>query len=94
MTKYELMYIAVADLEEESRNQVIEKINTVIESKGGSVEEVDQWGKKRLAYPIEEKTEGFYVVNYFTGNKEIVDELDRIIKIDDNVLRHIIVKAA
>ncbi len=58
------------------------------------MEEVDQWGKKRLAYPIEEKTEGFYVVNYFTGNKEIVDELDRIIKIDDNVLRHIIVKAA
>ncbi|WP_350343652.1 30S ribosomal protein S6 [Proteinivorax tanatarense] len=94
MIKYELMYILVTELDEEATKEAIEKVNGIIEQKGGSVVEVNQWGKKRLAYPIEKKNEGYYVVTEFEGNKEIVDELDRVIKIDDNMLRHLIVKAA
>jgi SSU ribosomal protein S6P len=65
----------------------------IIESFGGEfVKEVEGWGKRRLAYGIEDYLEGIYVLWYFNGQPETVDELDRVIKISDRILRHIIIR--
>lgn len=92
MTKYELVFIANPELEQEAIQALIEKFNGIITNQGGTVDEVNEWGKKRLAYEINDKKEGYYVLVNFTGNGQVVDELDRILKITDGILRHMIVK--
>ncbi|QIB27900.1 MULTISPECIES: 30S ribosomal protein S6 [Caloranaerobacter] len=91
MRKYEAMFILVPDLEEEVRNNIIEKFKGIIEQ-NGTVEKVDEWGVRRLAYEIKHYAEGYYVVINFQGESSVVNELDRISKITEQVIRHMIVK--
>lgn len=90
MTKYEVMFIINPTLEEEKREVAIEKIKAVIAA-DGEVEKVDAWGMRKLAYPIEKKNEGYYVVIEFSASPELPKELDRRLRISDDVMRHIII---
>lgn len=92
MCAYEVLYIIKPDLEEEAINGVIEKFNNLIQENEGQVEQLNRWGKKRLAYEIKKFREGFYVLVLFKGRQATVRELDRIMRISDEVLRYMIVR--
>lgn len=93
MRSYEIMFILRPDLSEEEILASKERLQKILaEFNGEFVNEVDGWGKKRLAYPIEDYTEGFYSLWNFKGQAETVNELDRIIKITDSFLRHMIIR--
>ena len=79
MTNYEVMFIIDAALEEEKKNATVETVQSIIAA-DGEVEKVDVWGMKKLAYPIEKKEEGYYVVVDFKGNPTLPKELDRRLK--------------
>ena len=90
MTKYELMFILDPTLDEEKTNATIDAVKGIIEGEG-TLGEVDVWGLKKLAYPINKKAEGFYTVMQFESAPEFPKELDRRLKINDVVMRHIII---
>ena len=92
MRKYELVII-VKILEEEALDKAITKVENLINNNGGNIEKTDRWGKRRLAYEVKDMMEGFYVVIYFNGQPATVKELDRVIKITDDILKFMIVKA-
>lgn len=88
--QYEIMYI-VKPIEDTAIEAVVNKINTLINNNGGQVEKTDIWGKKRLAYELENLTEGIYVLVTFEAVPACVKELDRVMRIDENILRHMII---
>ncbi len=92
MQKYELVYILAPDLEEEQVQENNDWVKSVIDRYGGQVEEVDSWGKRRLAYEIDDYQEGIYSIMNFTGDKKVISELERVFKISDQVIRYLIVK--
>ena len=92
MRKYETIFILHPSLDEEAVKANIEKIKGVIENGGGTVENVDFWGKRKLAYEIAKVNEGFYTLINFEANTELPKELDRVFRITDGVIRHIVVK--
>ncbi len=92
MRGYELVVIIRADLDDEATEAVIEKVRSMIENNGGEVAKIDKWGKRRLAYEIKDLRDGFYVVINFKGETAVSAELDRVLKITDPVLRHMIVR--
>ena len=92
MRGYELVVIIRPDLDDEATEAVIEKVRSMIENNGGEIAKVDKWGKRRLAYEIDDLREGFYVVVNFKGEAAVAAELDRVLKITDTVLRHMIVR--
>ena len=91
MRKYEIMYILNSSLEEEARQQLIETLHAIITNEGGTIDKVDEWGMKEFAYRIEDMTKGYYMVVEFHASTETVAELDRICRINQNVVRHMIV---
>jgi small subunit ribosomal protein S6 len=90
MKKYETLFVLNPTLDEEALKANIEKIKGVIES-DGTVTNVDEWGKRRLAYEINHINEGFYILINFEANSELPKELDRIFRISDSVIRHLII---
>ncbi|CFW99786.1 Translation elongation factor EF1B/ribosomal protein S6 [Syntrophomonas zehnderi OL-4] len=93
MRDYELMYIIKPDLDDETIAEIKARLLKIIEDFGGEfVNEVPGWGRKRMAYRIEDYAEGIYVLWNFKGKPETVAELDRVIKISDYLLRHIIIR--
>ena len=94
MNRYELTYIIDAALEETARKELIEKVSALIAANGGEVEKVDEtfWGKRRLAYAINYKTEGWYVLVTMKAPAELPRELERNLQINENVLRYLVVK--
>ena len=90
MNKYELMFIIDPVLDDEKKDAVVETVKGIIAA-SGEVAETDIWGLKKLAYPIQKKTEGYDVVMQFTATPDLPKELDRRRRISDNVMRHIIV---
>lgn len=92
MNKYELMYIIDASLEDEPRKELIERVSTLITGNAGEVEKVDEWGKRRLAYPINYKNEGYYVLVNFTASPELPREIERVLQINEKVLRYLIIR--
>ena len=92
MRKYETIFILSPSFDEETVKANIEKFKGVIENGGGTVENVDFWGKRKLAYEIAKVNEGYYTLVNFTADTELPRELDRIFRITDGVLRHIIVR--
>ena len=92
MNSYELLYILNNELADEAKVAVIEKLNAVVTANGGTVDNVDKWGTKRLAYPINYKSEGYYVLVNFTAPATLPDELERVMRITDAVVRFMIVK--
>lgn len=91
MRKYEVMYIIRPDSEQESVQAVTDKFQGII-SNGGEVTKHDVMGKRRLAYEIEKFRDGVYVLVHFNATPEVVAELDRVMKITDEVIRYMIVK--
>ena len=90
MTNYELMFIIDPALEDETKNATVEAVKGIIETEGEVVGEPDVWGMRKLAYPIKKKSEGYYVVIEFQAPPTLPKELDRRLKISDNVMRHLI----
>ena len=91
MSKYELAVVLNVKLEDEERAAAIETIKGYINRYEGTVVNVDEWGKKKLAYPINYETDGYYVLINFSSEEKFPAELDRIINITDGVLRSLIV---
>ena len=92
MRKYETIFILHPSFDEEAVKANIEKFKGVIENGGGTVENVDFWGKRKLAYEINDKTEGYYVLVNFSSKSDFPAELDRIYKISEDIMRSIIIK--
>lgn len=90
MIKYEVMFIIDAALEDSQKEATIETVKGII-AESGEVTNVDVWGVRKFAYPIQKKNEGYYVVVDFNATPDLPKELDRRLKISDNVMRHIIV---
>lgn len=92
MRKYEVVFVLRADLDEEKNQAFIDKFKAVVENKGGEIVKLDKWGKRRLAYEVKDLREGFYVVMKMNATPEAAAELERIFKITDEILRHMIVR--
>lgn len=92
MNKYEVVYIIDPAVEEEARKELVAKFNELITENGGTVDKVEEWGKRRLAYAIDYKTEGYYVLVNFQGNAELPKELERNLQISDSVIRYQVIK--
>ena len=86
---YEVLYVIDPSLGEEATAEVVAKFRALVESKG-TVSEVDEWGKRRLAYPINDIPEGYYVLMTFSSTAELPAELDRQMRIHPNVMRSLI----
>ena len=92
MRPYEVMVIFDADLEEETIRSAVERSIQLIESKGAVRGQIDWWGKRRFAYEINHKWEGIYVVLEITTEASNLDELERVLRIADEVVRHKVIR--
>ena len=90
MINYEVMFIIDPALEDDAKEATIEAVKGIIAAEG-EVGNTDVWGMRKLAYPIQKKSEGYYVVIEFKAEPTLPKELDRRLKISDNVMRHLIV---
>lgn len=92
MKKYEIMYILKANLDDAARNELIGKLNDILTSEGGAIENVNEWGLKDLAYEINREKKGYYVVvDANVSSTAVVDEFGRRAKLNANVLRHLVI---
>ena len=87
--KYEVLYVLNPNLTEGETQAIVEKFKTLIEQ-NGTVDEMEEWGKRKLAYEINYLTEGYYVLVKFTSGPELPAELDRILGITDGVIRSLV----
>ena len=92
MNKYELAVVVSAKLEDDARAEVIGKVKDLIARFGGNVTDVDEWGKKRLAYEIQKMKEGYYYFIHFDAEATVPGEIEQRMRIMDNVLRYLCVK--
>ena len=90
--KYELVYIIDPDVDEEARKALIERFGAMIESNGGTVEKTDEWGKRHLAYPINDKTEGYYVLVNFTAETSVPREIERNLGITESNMKYMVIR--
>lgn len=90
MGKYEIMYILSATLEEADRKAEIEKLHGILTAGKATVKDVKEWGIRDFASPIKKQTKGYYVVIKVTAEPEVLKEFDRLAKLDNNVVRHLI----
>lgn len=90
MNNYELLYIIDNGAEEEVKESIITKISAIVTDAGGKVDTLDKWGVRKLAYPINYKNEGYYVLMNFSSGSDIPAEIQRVLKITDSVLRSMI----
>jgi len=86
---YELTYIINAALSDDQIKEVIRRVNQYIEEHGGEIVEVDEWGTRRLAYPIQKRRNGYYVNMYFRAPASLIAALERFLEIDEQVLRYL-----
>ena len=92
MNKYELVVVVSAKLEDEERTATVEKVKEYISRFGGVVTDVDEWGKKRLAYEIQKMHEGFYYFVHFESDSTCPAEVEKRIRIMENVIRFLCVR--
>ena len=92
MNQYEVMYVIDAALEDSARTELINRFSELVKKNGGEIDRVDEWGKRRLAYAINYKTEGYYVLMYIKAPADLPKELERNFQISDKVLRSLIVR--
>ena len=90
MKKYEIMYILKADLEEAARKKEVEKLHTILTKNGAKITKVDEWGVKDFAYLINDQKKGYYVVLKVLTDASALNEFSRLVRIDENVIRHLI----
>ena len=92
MNKYELAVVVSAKLEDDDRNATIERVKEIITKHGGSIVNVDEWGKKKLAYEIRKMREGFYYFIQFSGDASVPGEVESRVRLMENVIRYLCVK--
>ena len=92
MSKYELALVVNAKIEDEAREAVVEKAKSYITRYGGTVTEVEEWGKKRLAYEIQKMKEGFYYFIHFEGDSNCPNEVESHVRIMEPVIRYLCVR--
>ena len=92
MNQYEVMYVIDPTLEDSARTELINRFSDLVKKNGGEVDRVDEWGKRRLAYAIQYKTEGYYVLMYIKAPAELPRELERNFQINENVLRYMVIR--
>ena len=92
LNKYESIYIVKPTLEADAIKALVEKFNTLIETEGGKVSDVQEWGLRKLAYPINKIEQGYYILTNFEANPEFITELERVYKITDSVMKFITVR--
>ena len=92
MKAYELLFFVAPSLDEETREAIMTRIQNTIAASDGTVDNVDNWGKRKLAYEINGLTDGDYTLVNFHADPQNVAELDRVLRINDAVVRHMIVK--
>ena len=90
MKKYEIMYIVKDGLDEEARKAEIEKLHAILTGHGAKVTNVNEWGLRNFAYPINDMLKGYYVVIKVTADEAALKEFARLAKIDQNVVRHLV----
>ena len=91
MRKYEAIMIFLPSLEEEKRVQLLERFKGIIEA-DGSISNVDEWGIRKLAYLIDDIADGYYVKTNFEATPEVIKEIDRVARISDGIMRHMIIR--
>ncbi len=91
INSYETLYVIDPDLTEDATKALVEKFTALINA-NGTASEVNEWGKRKLAYPINDKTEGYYVLVNFTSEGSFPAELERIFKITEGILRAIVIR--
>ena len=92
MNKYELAVVVSAKIEDDERAQVIERVKALVERFGGQISDVDEWGKKKLAYEIQKMRDGYLRVIHFEADATVPGEIEQRIRIMDNVIRYLCVK--
>ena len=92
MNQYEVMYVIDAALEDSARIELIDRFSDLVKKNGGEIDRVDEWGKRRLAYAINYKTEGYYVLMYIKAPAELPKELERNFQISAKILRSLIIR--
>ena len=90
---YEAMYILKPTLEDEAIDAAITRFEDVVKNHGGENVKIDRWGKRRLAYEVDGINEGFYVLMNFTSESATAQELERLLKINDNIVRHLVLRS-
>jgi len=94
VNKYEVLYIITPEITEEATKAEIEKFSGIVTANGGEVTAVDEWGKRKLAYEIDYKSEGYYVLMTFLSAPEFPSELERNFKNDESILRYMVTRVA
>ena len=92
MNQYEVMYVIDPTLDDGARVELINRFSELGKKNGGEVDRVDEWGKRRLAYAINYKTEGYYVLMYIKAPSSLPQELERNLQIADSVLRYLVIR--
>ena len=92
MNQYEVLYVITPELDDEANQSVQDKFAKIITDNGGENEKTDVWGKRRLAYAIDYKTEGFYVLVNFNANPELPRELERNLRNDERIMRYMVTR--
>ena len=92
MTKYEMLYILSNKMEDEAKEAVIAKFEGIVKNAGGTVESIDKWGVKKLAYAINYQTEGYYVLMTFECDPSVIAEITRVAGITEGMLRQMVTK--
>ena len=92
MNKYEILFILDNAAADEAKEAMIARLTSLVAENGGSVEKVDKWCSKKLAYPINYKTEGYYVLMNYECAPELISEMERQLRINDMVMRHMVIK--
>lgn len=92
MNKYELALVVSAKIEDDARTAVVDKAKAIIEKAGGTITNVDEWGRKRLAYEIQKMKEGYYYFIAFDGNPESPAQVEANVRIMESVLRYLCVR--
>ncbi|MDD3947125.1 MAG: 30S ribosomal protein S6 [Clostridia bacterium] len=92
MNKYQLLFIIENSLSEEAKTELVDKFSDLIVSLGGTVNAVDKWGTRAFAYPINYKTEGYYVLIDFEASPQVPFEIDRQMRINDGIIRQMITR--
>jgi small subunit ribosomal protein S6 len=89
---YEVLYIVRADLDDDKVQDIVKRVNTLIEKAGGSIERTNIWGKRKLAYEVKHQKEGSYILQDFEIGQDRIPELEAALKITEEVLRHLVVR--
>ncbi|NMD72485.1 30S ribosomal protein S6 [Bacillus sp. DNRA2] len=92
MKKYEVMYIIRPNIEDEAKKALVERFNTILADNGAEVNETKDWGKRRLAYEINDFRDGYYQILNVNATPAAVEEFSRLAKISEDIIRHIVIK--